>query len=113
MCKFLGAVMAARHFRNPVSISREIMEKSPHCAFTGDGALEFAEKEGLDHCSDPTMLVGRARQLEEITFPQYLEEISTTQSPTENMDTSVNNTDTVSAIALDSNGRFACALSTG
>jgi isoaspartyl peptidase/L-asparaginase-like protein (Ntn-hydrolase superfamily) len=44
VCEFLGAVMAARNFLNPVSISRQIMEKSPHCALTGEGALEFAKE---------------------------------------------------------------------
>ena len=97
--------MAARHFQNPVSISRQIMDKSPHCAFTGDGALEFAKQKDLDHCSDPKKLVEEARQVKE-TFPVYLKKMSSTQNPVEN-------SDTVSAVAMDSNGFFACALSTG
>ncbi len=106
MCEFLGAVMAARHFPNPVAISRKIMDESPHCAFTADGALEFAKEKKFDqYCSDPGKLVEGARQVKE-TFPDYVKGISRTLNPIEN-------SDTVTAVAMDSNGHFACALSTG
>ena len=35
-------MISARHFPHPVSIARKIMDKSPHCALSGEGALEFA-----------------------------------------------------------------------
>ncbi|CAB3989429.1 isoaspartyl peptidase L-asparaginase-like, partial [Paramuricea clavata] len=52
-----GAVMGARHFSNPVSISRKIMEESYHCALSGDGALKFAEKIGFTGICEPGDLV--------------------------------------------------------
>ena len=102
---FIGAVMAASHFSNPVMLCRKIMEQTNHCAMTGEGALKFAQDKGFDHLiCDPkelrhteTNLRAAKMDLKKILgcFQQTLV------------------FDTVAAVALDSNGHFACATSTG
>lgn len=42
-----GAVAGITHFKNPISIARRIMEKTPHVMLVGEGAEAFAEIEGF------------------------------------------------------------------
>ena len=42
-----GAVAGVKHFKNPISIARRIMEKTPHVMLVGEGAEAFAEVEGF------------------------------------------------------------------
>ena len=107
---FKGAVIAGRHFKHPVTLSRKIMENLHHCALTGDGAKEFAEKYGLDVCA-PEDLITNGK---EFTYEDYVSIVeqcfgsgSITQQDTQRYG------DTVTAVAMDANGHFACATSTG
>ena len=42
-----GAVAGVKHIRNPISLARMVMEKSPHVMFAGVGAEEFAKRMGM------------------------------------------------------------------
>jgi beta-aspartyl-peptidase (threonine type) len=42
-----GAVAALQHIRNPISLARMVMEKSPHVMMVGAGAEEFARSQGV------------------------------------------------------------------
>ncbi len=42
-----GSVAFIRHFPNPAQIARRVMEKTIHIMLAGDGAEEFAEREGF------------------------------------------------------------------
>lgn len=42
-----GAVAFLRHIKNPVSVARLIMEKTPHVMLVGEGAEEFAFRHGF------------------------------------------------------------------
>ena len=42
-----SAVAAIRHIRNPISVARRLMEKTRQVLLAGEGALEFAKKEGF------------------------------------------------------------------
>ncbi|WKU43657.1 isoaspartyl peptidase/L-asparaginase [Streptomyces sp. VNUA116] len=42
-----GAVAGVRHVRNPVSAARLVMERTPHVLLTGQGADDFAVRNGL------------------------------------------------------------------
>jgi isoaspartyl peptidase/L-asparaginase-like protein (Ntn-hydrolase superfamily) len=142
--------MAARNFLNPVSISGQIMEKSPHCALTGEGALEFAKENNFKWC-DPEKLKTDTRLVQlakNVDFSDFVKnyypktDILETEENVENRENGENEeneengengeneeneeneeseenkvtrdgTATVSMVALDSNGNFACATSTG
>jgi beta-aspartyl-peptidase (threonine type) len=43
-----GAVAAVQRVKNPISLARAVMEKSPHVLITGEGALEFARAQQLE-----------------------------------------------------------------
>jgi N4-(beta-N-acetylglucosaminyl)-L-asparaginase len=42
-----GAVMGLEHIKHPISVARKVMEKTPHVILVGEGALQFAMKEGF------------------------------------------------------------------
>jgi N4-(beta-N-acetylglucosaminyl)-L-asparaginase len=42
-----GAVMGLEHIKHPISVARKVMEKTPHVILVGEGALQFALKEGF------------------------------------------------------------------
>ncbi len=42
-----GAVAGVHHIKNPISLARLVMEKSPHVMMAGDGAEKFAESQGV------------------------------------------------------------------
>ena len=43
-----GAVAGVKHIKNPISLARLVMEKSPHVLFAGDGAERFGKKMGVE-----------------------------------------------------------------
>ncbi|HUU77289.1 MAG TPA: N(4)-(beta-N-acetylglucosaminyl)-L-asparaginase [candidate division Zixibacteria bacterium] len=43
-----GAVAAIKHYKNPISIARKIMEETPHVLLVGEGADQFAEVMGFE-----------------------------------------------------------------
>jgi beta-aspartyl-peptidase (threonine type) len=42
-----GAVAGLHHVKNPISLARMVMEKSPHVMMVGDGAEKFAVQQGV------------------------------------------------------------------
>lgn len=43
-----GAVAGIKHYKNPISIARKIMEETPHVLLVGDGADQFADVMGFE-----------------------------------------------------------------
>lgn len=43
-----GAVTGVKHIKNPISLARELMERSRHVLMTGEGAERFAQHRGID-----------------------------------------------------------------
>ena len=109
-----GAVISARHFRHPVSIARKIMDESPHCALSGEGALEFALSLGnFNEICAPNDLKGDdcPNQIRlNISQPEYGGQAHLVYV---GQATDTQDSDTVSAVAMDVNGYLACANSTG
>src|SRR3712207_6052657 len=97
-----GAVAGATSTRNPVSLARAVMEKSPHVMLSGQGADQFSRDQGLEQAGpDWFAIPERRRQLEEMK-----------QRPGEWFDVDMKY-GTVGAVALDTHGHVAAATSTG
>jgi beta-aspartyl-peptidase (threonine type) len=96
-----GAVAGATATRNPVSLARAVMEKSPHVMLSGRGADEFSRLQGLEQ-ADPEWFAipERRRQLEEMKASGDWFDVDMKYG-------------TVGAVALDMDGHVAAATSTG
>jgi beta-aspartyl-peptidase (threonine type) len=106
-----GAVGAIRDVRHPVSVARQVMERSPHVMLVGDGARAFALELGAESCRTLDLLVGREREryLRVRAGEQQLveQEFDPEGLPDEGP------LGTVGAVALDRAGHLAAATSTG
>lgn len=102
-----GAVAGVTRVKNPISLARAVMERSPHVFLARDGAEEFARSIGIGMV-DPDWFrtPGRWQQLERARAGEAGKEQAARTDPTRYFGT-------VGAVALDSSGRLAAATSTG
>jgi beta-aspartyl-peptidase (threonine type) len=97
-----GAVTGVTATKNPISLARAVMEKSPHVFLSREGADEFSREQGLEQAPPEWFATPeRRRQLEEMKAKKvgYFD-----------VDLKYG---TVGAVALDSKGHVAAATSTG
>lgn len=99
----LGAVAAVRRVRNPVTLARWVMEKSPHNFLVGVGAEEFARYHGMALISPEELVVERERKRWEAWRTGDGLSAEDLFAPS----------GTVGAVALDREGHLAAATSTG
>ncbi len=101
-----GCVAAIEDVKNPIRVAREVM-KTPHIVLAGEGATSFARRRGFEFF-DPRIertvkiLEKVKRKLKEKDLPPWAGKWKEFEIE-----------DTVGAIAMDSNGRFATGNSTG
>ena len=101
-----GSVSLITGIKNPVSLSRDVMEKSEHVFLAGEGAMQFANE--LKY-----KLEDAAYFYDELRYQQW-QEIKGTDNF--QLDHSVKNDSkfgTVGAVACDRDGNIAAATSTG
>jgi isoaspartyl peptidase/L-asparaginase-like protein (Ntn-hydrolase superfamily) len=94
-----GAVACLQDIKNPISVARMVMEKTPHVMLTGEGAKQFALEQGFE----PMNLL---TEESEKAWKEWLKESK--YRPVIN----VENHDTIGMLALDSNGRMCGACTT-
>lgn len=99
-----GAVAGIRTVRNPVTLARRVMERTPHVFLAGDGAEAFARDAGVE-IVDPSYFRTQERW-DELQRELRRESANATALPTPEMGT-------VGAVALDRKGNLAAATSTG
>lgn len=101
-----GAVAGVKNVRNPVQLARLVMEKSEHALLIGEGAMKFAEQQGVAREPDDYFVT-------EKRIKQWKEAQGQKQVVLDH-DTFTNQKyGTVGAIALDRKGNLAAATSTG
>jgi len=97
-----GAVTGVTATRNPISLARAVMEKSPHVFLSTDGADLFSIEQGLEQCGpDWFATAERRRQLDELKA-----------QGDDHFDAELKY-GTIGAVAVDQAGHVAAATSTG
>ncbi|MEO6587800.1 MAG: isoaspartyl peptidase/L-asparaginase [Pyrinomonadaceae bacterium] len=112
-----GAVAGLHHIKNPITLARAVMEKSPHVMMIGDGAETFAKEINIELVDEKYFWTqerwdslqkiikeekekAEAKKTALTTFTNFREE-------------PYNKFGTVGAVALDKNGNLAAGTSTG
>ena len=129
-CK-TGAVTCVRDIAHPVSLARKVMENSPHCLLSGEGAMKFANRMNFETLPPMELItnesVCKSFNITEGTFDAhiqtYMNSMVNARDETDleefykklvkrNLETADGH-DTVGAVAIDNYGNVACATSTG
>ena len=116
-------MISGQHFRNPVLLAKKIMNETYHCALSGEGALKFAQEKGFPVIDDKEQLITQRAKQEQISYNEFVQNVdyrfrggSFLESQGKGSVSAVSahdSSDTVSAVARDANGHFACAVSNG
>jgi len=125
-----GAVAGVHRVKNPITLARAVMEKSPHVMMVGDGAEKFADQQKVE-LVDPKYFFTQERfdsQQRILKEEKEKEEQKQNQKPktqsssgenplleqmTATQNLAENRFGTVGAVALDKNGNLAAGTSTG
>lgn len=101
-----GAVSLISGIKNPVSLARDVMEKSEHVFLAGAGAMQFAKQ--LNYKMEDALYF-----YDEFRHNQWLEIKDTDSFQLDHATKKDSKFGTVGAVACDQNGNIAAATSTG
>ncbi|NEN24254.1 isoaspartyl peptidase/L-asparaginase [Cryomorpha ignava] len=101
-----GAVSLISGIKNPVSLARDVMDKSEHVFLAGKGALQFAKLQGYTQEPDSYFY-------DEFRHEQWLEIKDTDSFQLDHSSKKDSKFGTVGAVACDADGNIAAATSTG
>lgn len=105
-----GAVAAVQHILHPVTLAREVMERTQHCMLVGEGALSFARSIGMPTVDQDFLLTERElKRWQEIKKNQSFEHGVLFNAARDRYSPK----GTVGAVAIDAKGKIAAATSTG
>ncbi|HEX8708625.1 MAG TPA: isoaspartyl peptidase/L-asparaginase [Pyrinomonadaceae bacterium] len=112
-----GAVASLKHIKNPISLARLVMEKSPHVMMVGEGAETFAKQQGIELVPESYFYVEeRWKELERKRAAEAGAEGKTPNDKKQekaHADASEHAYGTVGAVARDQGGNLAAGTSTG
>ncbi|HEX8289748.1 MAG TPA: isoaspartyl peptidase/L-asparaginase [Pyrinomonadaceae bacterium] len=114
-----GAVAGLHHVKNPISLARAVMEKSPHVMMAGSGAEKFAKEMNIELVEEKYFWTqDRWDALQRIIKQEKDKEKAAKEGKkvSQNNDLRMEPTNkfgTVGAVALDANGNLAAGTSTG
>lgn len=95
----IGSVASLEHIKNPISVARAVMEKTPHVMLVGEGALQFAVSQGFEKIN---LLTPESEK-------EWKDWLKTSEyKPVVNIE----NHDTIGMIALDEHGNLSGACTT-
>jgi beta-aspartyl-peptidase (threonine type) len=101
-----GAVSLISGIKNPVSLAKDVMEKSEHVFLAGQGAMQFAKMNDYEIEEDSYFY-------DEFRHQQWLEIKDTDSFQLDHATKKDSKFGTVGAVACDKNGNIAAATSTG
>ncbi len=101
-----GAVASVYGIKNPIHLSRKVMENSGHVFLAGNGAMEFAKEQGFKLEPDEYFY-------DELRYQQWQEALKEGVIQLDHSPLKENKFGTVGAVALDIHGNLAAATSTG
>lgn len=101
-----GAVAGISGIKNPVSLSRLVMEKSEHVLLAGKGAMDFARSQNISFEEDKYFY-------DDLRYQQLQEAIKHNVTQLDHSPLTEKKYGTVGAVALDRHGNLAAATSTG
>ncbi|MEE9189625.1 MAG: isoaspartyl peptidase/L-asparaginase [Candidatus Neomarinimicrobiota bacterium] len=101
-----GAVAAVKHIKNPIKLSRAVMERSPHVILAGTGAETFAQEEGFQLQPEEYFYTKRRWD----SLQKALGNVGETSGI---ITDEISVYSTVGAVALDKHGNLAAGTSTG
>lgn len=121
-----GAVSGITTVKNPISLARLVMDKSPHSYLAFSGAEEFAKQQGVEMVDndyfvteDNVGMLKLAKEAKAILFDYRIPLESTCGSAAESpiqmngLPISIYAPETVGCVVVDGEGRCAAATSTG
>jgi beta-aspartyl-peptidase (threonine type) len=100
-----GAAGAVSGVRSAIGLARRILEDGRHILLVGDGALAFAQEQGIPLCAADALVTDRQRR----SLARHL--AARRDAPTQQASGSVGGT--VGAVAIDAQGRVVAGTSTG
>ncbi len=114
-----GAVAGLHKVKNPITLARAVMEKSPHVMMIGEGAEKFAEEMKLELVPEKYFYTeDRWNSLQKIIEREKAKEKEAKEEKkvsiiNEEYEKPYNKFGTVGAVALDKDGNIAAGTSTG
>ena len=120
-----GAVSTLKHIKNPITLARLVMERSPHVMLVGDGAEAFARTQGIGMVPQSYFYTERRyRDWQRAVAEEKQKQSPSVPPPAGNnkkrtahgaasVSSSIDKHGTVGAVALDRAGNLAAGTSTG
>ncbi len=122
-----GAVSTLKHIKNPITLARLVMERSPHVMLVGDGAEAFARAQGVGMVPQSYFYTERRYRDWQRAVAEEKQQQRKPQTPTPttgkpkggtahgatSLSSAVDKHGTVGAVALDREGNLAAGTSTG
>lgn len=106
----IGGVIGVSNIKNPIMLSRKIMDHSAHVIFSKEGAENFAREHNIQFIDQNELITERTRK----RLEKFLEKEGSYGSYIKAADPERREKfGTVGAVALDMYGNFAAATSTG
>jgi beta-aspartyl-peptidase (threonine type) len=104
-----GAVTGLQHIKNPITLARAVMDKSPHVLLMGEGAEKFGREHGFEMVPNAYFQTERRRK----QWEQLKEKKRGSGHAGDRHSINPEVLGTVGCVALDKNGNLAAATSTG
>lgn len=103
-----GAVAGVRTIKNPISLARLVMERTPHVLLMGDGAEAFADTTGVERVPNSYFDTPKRYEALQKALEARKKPASAAPPPADEQPRG-----TVGCVVLDAHGNLAAATSTG